>query len=215
MSPSSWTRLPQSCCPCKSVKTYTVAPVCGAPDWDAIDVIDVSEVLWLPDCGIRMQQQLCYDAQYLYVHQRAWETNIRAELTGNLQQVSEDSCMEFFFSPLGDGRYFNVEINPNGCMRLGYHGTDMTLLLTPKDMADFAITPQRTEDGWQLEYRIPFSFIRIFFPDFRAESGAEMRANFYKCGDKTATPHYLAWNPIDSPAPAFHRPQDFGRLIFG
>ena len=62
---------------------------------------------------------------------------------------------------------------------------------------------------------LSFSFLSFFFPDFRAESGAEMRANFYKCGDKTVTPHYLAWNPIHTPAPAFHRPQDFGRLIFG
>ncbi|MBP3493057.1 MAG: hypothetical protein J6J83_00420 [Oscillospiraceae bacterium] len=197
------------------MKRYTIVPVTGAPDWASIPALAVDEVLWLPDVGVKMTQQLCYDDRYLYIRQRSWEQHIRAELHGELQQVSEDSCMEFFFAPLGDERYFNVEINPNGCMRLGYHGTDMTILLTPKDMDDFAVTPARTEDGWMLTYRIPLSFIRIFFPNFRAEKGAAFRGNFYKCGDKTVTPHYLAWNPIGTPAPAFHRPQDFGELLFG
>ena len=42
----------------------------------------------------------------------------------------------------------------------------------------------------------------------------EMRANCYKCGDCTVQPHYLAWNPPTSENPDFHRPQDFGALIF-
>jgi hypothetical protein len=72
-----------------------------------------------------------------------------------------------------------------------------------------------TSDGWVLTYRIPFGFIRRFFPDFKAEEGTRMRANAYKCGDSTVKPHYLAWNPIDLPKPAFHCPQFFGELILG
>ena len=197
------------------MKRYTITPVTGTPDWAQIPALAVDEVLWLPGCGVQMQQQMGYDAQNLYIRQRAWEQHIRAELTGNLQQVSEDSCMEFFFAPCGDARYFNVEINPNGCVRLGFHGTDVPLLLTPKDMDAFAVTPARTADGWTLTYRIPLSFIRIFFPDFQWKKGTAMRGNCYKCGDKTDTPHYLAWNPIESEIPAFHRPQDFGEMIFG
>ena len=36
---------------------------------------------------------------------------------------------------------------------------------------------------------------------------------FYKCGDKTAHPHFLSWNPVGTPAPDFHRPDFFGELI--
>jgi hypothetical protein len=39
-----------------------------------------------------------------------------------------------------------------------------------------------------------------------------IRANFYKCGDLTAHPHFLSWNPIDLPKPDFHRPEFFGTL---
>ena len=45
-------------------------------------------------------------------------------------------------------------------------------------------------------------------------SGKEMRANFYKCGDELPTPHFLSWNPIEWPEPSFHRPEQFGKLIF-
>lgn len=198
------------------MKRYTITPVSGVPDWAQIPALAVDQILWLPDCGVRMTQQLCYDGQYLYVRQQAWERSIRAQLTGQLQEVCQDSCMEFFFAPCCDERYFNMEINPNGCVRLGFHGTDMTVLLVPKELErHFALCTDRTEDGWTLEYRIPLDFIRIFFPDFQWKKGTVMRANCYKCGDRTDTPHYLAWNPVSSETPAFHRPQDFGEMIFG
>ena len=43
---------------------------------------------------------------------------------------------------------------------------------------------------------------------------SSIRANFYKCADRTAHPHFLAWNRVDAPAPDFHRPDFFGELIF-
>ena len=42
--------------------------------------------------------------------------------------------------------------------------------------------------------------------------GMTLRANFYKCGDDTAQPHYIAWNAVDHPTPNFHLPQYFGEL---
>jgi hypothetical protein len=41
-----------------------------------------------------------------------------------------------------------------------------------------------------------------------------MGANFYKCGDELPTPHFLSWNPIEWKEPSFHRPEQFGKLIF-
>jgi hypothetical protein len=43
-------------------------------------------------------------------------------------------------------------------------------------------------------------------------AGQKIRANFYKCGDKTPEPHFISWNPIDLPKPNFHVPQFFGLL---
>ncbi len=199
------------------VNSYTVLPVAGVPDWEKIPVMAVDRVLWHEDVGIRMIQQLCYDADYLYVHQRAWETEIRATRTGYLQRVCEDSCMEFFFAPkAGDERYFNVEINPNGCVHLGFgFGRNRSVQVVPKNMEEqLAVCAERCERGWELYYRIPVSLVQIFFPEVRWAKGTQVRANAFKCGDCTAHPHFLSWNPVTSETPDFHRFCDFGILEF-
>ena len=56
---------------------------------------------------------------------------------------------------------------------------------------------------------IPFELVGVD-PENLPE---KLRATFYKCGDKTAHPHFLSWNPVGTPAPDFHRPDFFGELI--
>lgn len=69
--------------------------------------------------------------------------------------------------------------------------------------------------GWEITYQIPYSFIRRFFPTFEATPGKTIRANFYKCGDLTSRPHYLAWNSITRSGDClFHTPEEFGLLRF-
>jgi hypothetical protein len=73
---------------------------------------------------------------------------------------------------------------------------------------------QRFEDGWSVTYQIPYRFIRHFCPTFEVVSGGTIRANCYKCGDKTVQRHYIAWNPIVQETPAFHVPEKFGLMRF-
>lgn len=183
------------------------------PDWGALPALHVACALWGPVCGIRMEQKLCWDETALYVRQQAWEREIRAEHTAPLSPVCEDSCMEFFFGFGEDGRYFNFECNPNGCFFLGFGAErPQRARLILRDTAQFDLHTARTEDGWTACYRIPASFLRIFYPELELRSGLRLRANCYKCGDKTPRPHYLAWRPITAPAPDFHRPECFGTL---
>ena len=116
--------------------------------------------------------------------------------------------------PEGADRYFNFEINPNGCLHIGFGaGRRNRAVLSPAGPDSvFGIRTARTPDGWEAEYRIPLSFLRLFLPDF-AFAG-RLRANVYKCGDLTENEHYLAWNPVLSDTPDFHRPQDFGIMVF-
>lgn len=197
------------------MKSYYIKQTEYSPDWESIPVIEVSEILWLPDAGVRMEQKLCYDDENLFVHQRAVEKNIRAELFGADCPVCEDSCMEFFFSPNpDDGRYFNFEVNPNGSFFLGFsHGRSDLKRLYP-DPATFDIRTARTPDGWETFYRIPLSFIREYYPDYAFKPGLKIRANCYKCGDKTEAPHYLSWNRVLTEKPDFHHPEYFGEMIF-
>ena len=64
--------------------------------------------------------------------------------------------------------------------------------------------------SWDIAMGIPFSLIGMDGKDLPKTA----RANFFKCADKAAHPHFLSWNPIDVPSPDFHRPDFFGELIF-
>ena len=197
-----------------TTKTYTIRRVSGKPDWETVPVLEISEILWKPDCGIRAFGQFCYDDSFLRVRLRAKEQNIRAEYTAPLSPVCEDSCLEFFFMPQGETRYFNFEINPNGCLYIGLcHSREDSTALYRKNLQKlFEIHTEKTPDGWEACYGIPLSFLRLFLPGF-SFSGV-LRANVYKCGDLTAQEHYLSWNPVRSEMPDFHRPEDFGVMTF-
>ena len=195
-------------------KTYTIRSVAAEPDWETIPALETDQVLWKPDCGIRAFGRLCHDSGALHVFLRAVEKQIRAEYTAPLSPVWQDSCLEFFFMPEGEDRYFNFEINPNGCLYIGFgHGREDSTALVPGDMRRlFNIRTARTPDGWQAVYRIPLSFLRLFWPSF--SFAGPLRANVYKCGDCTEHEHFLAWNPVTSGTPDFHRPADFGTMRF-
>lgn len=200
------------------MKHYYIQQVASPMEWDKIPYLEVDQIHWLPDTGARMMQQICYDDSALYIRQFAVEHNIRAEHISPLSQVCEDSCMEFFFCPdPSNNRYFNFELNPNGCLYLGLfkNRESYARLLPPNAQKLFNIRTERTHNGWTVSYQIPLSFIQLFFPDFHLAPGQSFRANCYKCGDRTDHPHYLAWNPCSSENPDFHRPVDFGLMTLG
>ena len=197
------------------MRSYTITKISGLPEWDKIPKLDIDNVVWLPDAGISAFAQLCYDDEDLYVHLGAKEKYIRAENTKPLSAVNEDSCLEFFFMPADGDRYFNFEINPNGCLHyeVGHDRTDRLSLYREDEKQFFDIKADRTKDGWEVFYRIPVKFIEEFYPGYRFEG--ELRANMYKCGDKTKQKHYISWNPMSCSNPDFHRPEDFGTMKFG
>ena len=196
-------------------KTYTVQKVI-TPDWNTIPVVSLNHQKWLEPCPIEAKAQACHDGERLYVRMEAKESAVRATLSGPLEQVCNDSCLEFFFAPcLGDARYFNFEWNPLGALYLGFGAERKTRVRQiVKDVnALFAPKTFKTDAGWGIEFSVPASFVRMYMPGF-ALSG-EAACNFYKCGDLTEIKHYLAWADLASEKPDYHRRQDFGMLCFG
>ena len=198
------------------MKSYTIVKKPTILDWKNIPAVQMDIQLQNEPVDISATGQLCYDDGALYVRLAAKEKNIRAEYTGPLDAPCEDSCLEFFFCPIyGDDRYFNIEYNPNCCIYLGIaNGINNLVRLIPQFEFPFSPNVIRTDDGWEITYQIPFEFIRRFFPDFAPTSGTKIRGNFYKCGDLTVQEHYLCWNKITSNPVSFHRPCDFGFLVF-
>ena len=193
---------------------YFIRKITGNPAWENIPVIHIDHVLWTEDAGIRAQGQLCCDDENLYVHMQAIEKNIRAEYRQPLSPVFQDSCLEFFFQPEGGDRYFNFEVNPNGCMciQIGPDRNDRINLVRNDAAEYFGVYAGRTSDGWEVFYRIPLEFIRFFYPGYVFDG--DLEANMYKCGDKTDKIHFLAWCSVETPTPDFHRPKYFGKMHF-
>ena len=146
--------------------------------------------------------------------------DLRAMALEDNGPVWEDSCCEFFASDPSDGTYYNFEMNCIGTL-LGakrksrkdcthYPAADLasvvrhsTLARKQRDLSDKIF-------GWSAGMVIPLHMIGID----PGRLPSSIRANFYKCADRTAHPHFLAWNRVDAPAPDFHRPDFFGELIF-
>ena len=132
----------------KSMKeTYRVPRGDGA-HWENIPRAELKETGWLEPAGVKAWMQLCHDGENLYVRLEAQESPIRATLTGTLDQVCNDSCMEFFFAPVEeDARYFNFEWNPLKSLNLGFGGTRPTRVRQIVKKMDELFCPQ----SWQEE----------------------------------------------------------------
>lgn len=197
------------------MREYTIIRKPDPFDWSAVPKLYIDNLQWTDPVQISAEGALCYDDTGLYVRLTAAEPNIRAEYTGLLDAPCEDSCLEFFFSPVeGDKRYFNIELNPKGCIYLGFGSNRYNLMRLIANSDPFSVEPVLIPGGWMVTYHIPWSFIQLFFPDFNADSGVTMRGNFYKCGNLTLHRHYLTWNPVTLENADFHRPEFFGLLRF-
>lgn len=204
------------------MKTYIITRVSSQPDWETIPTLEINESYRksLDEIPIRAWTQVAYNEEALLVRQRALEPVLRKELTGPLDEICEDSCLEFFVCPIeGDERYFNIEYNPLCYRYLGFGSCIADLIRLVPEGGNDEFCPQVTEfdGGWELTYQIPYHFIRRFFPDFDPAPGNAMRANCSKCGDKTQIPHWITWNPIPcvNNNLTFHNPKVYGRMIFG
>ncbi|MDR2617698.1 MAG: hypothetical protein LBC62_02400 [Treponema sp.] len=198
------------------MKNGTIPRVTGIPGWDSIEKLPLDIRPWKEfPLSMEVFAQVCHDNRALHVRLAACEQDPLARFSGDTDMVCLDSCLEFFFSPLADGRYFNFEFNPKGTLYLGF-GTDRNLSIRQlvKDYRQFfSVKPFASGSFWGVEFAVPVSFITLYCPGFSLEKGRTITANFYKCGDETKTPHYLVWNHVDTEKPDYHRPEFFGQLV--
>ncbi len=174
-----------------------------------------SEFPYAPVCAGRIART----EGSLVVDFRVSGLDLRAENKEDNGSQWEDSCVEFFVEDPDGSVYYNFEINALGKV-LACAGPDRSHR-TPrpedemKAIARFAsVSKVDTEkeglQNWRVCIIIPFELIGIDPENLPKK----IRANFYKCGDKTAHPHYVSWAPINTPQPDFHRPEFFGELRF-
>ena len=157
---------------------------------------------------------LAHDNRHIFILYKVSEENIRARYVTDNDAVWEDSCVEAFFAM--EKGYFNVEVNCIGTALAAYgKGRDNRIHLGVDQMKKIKRTSSlgkgiigkdNVNADWWLQLAIPLDLLGL-------RKGGAFRANFYKCGDKCKTPHFLSWQPIETLGPDFHQPAFFTELL--
>lgn len=192
-------------------------------DKEKVDFQSIASVNWA-DYPYQplVQFRLAHTGDSLLLHFKVSEASVRAVAAADNGRVWEDSCVEFFSVPAGDGVYYNLECNCAGTLLVGGGAGRKDRQHAPQEVLDrvqrwASLGRQPFEErvgecNWELALMVPAS--TFFLHDLKDFTGLDVRANFYKCGDLLQTPHFLSWNPIELEKPNFHCPQFFGLLHF-
>ena len=190
--------------------------------WNAIDRVNWPGYPYKPLAEFRIMHS--ETEIYLQFHVR--ENGVRATYGYDFGSLPyTDDCVEFFMIPSDrDSSYFNLEMNCIGHGTFNYgpdrserHRCGDALISQIRRRSSLGSEPFGTREGeqeWTLTIAIPKRLYAQADLDLTSFSGRTVRANFYKCGDKTAVPHFLSWNPIGTERPNFHTPEWFGALYF-
>ena len=176
---------------------------------------------------VKSKIKLQYSEQGIYGIFHSDEMAIRAEVCGHNSGSCDDSCVEFFVKPSNSTvGYLNFEFTPLGFVHCS-HVIDWRRpngdiqekkYLTDEDIKCIRIESSfekaSAHDSWSLAFFIPFKLLKKYF-DFDEKNlidDQNWTVNFYKCGDLTEEPHWIAWNPVHELN--FHLPECFGKLSF-
>ncbi len=182
----------------------------------AAEAVKVDKFLWLDnDYKPEVEARVALDDDAFRVRFDVKESDPRREVKEQLKTVCVDSCVEWFvkFCPDTCDRYFNFEVNPNGMMDVSFRLSRADK--QPLELADvesFDIRAEVLDDSWSVEYKVPFTTIKKYIPQFNIAECDRVLCNFYKCGDKTEVPHYACWNLVGCEKPNFHAPEYFAEV---
>lgn len=185
--------------------------------------IPVEEVNWKSfDYKPDVMFSIAYSDNEILLKYYVTEQWFKAEKTEANQEVYEDSCVEFFVSPADDGIYYNFEFNGIGtCLMGSGKGREDRKRTDPEiisgirrqtSVREKSVSEKKGKFSWSITLAIPLNV--FFHHKISGLKGKMFRANFYKCGDKLAVPHYVTWNPIGTEKPDYHQPAFFGLLKF-
>ena len=171
---------------------------------------------YIPDCNGAVARTEGHLAVIYHVR----GLDLRATAIEDNGNSWEDSCCEFFVSDPADGTYYNFELTCIGSLlaakRTGRNEkADFTSAQQERVIRHSSLERKRWDVSdkvfsWTVALLVPFDLIGVD----EARLPGSLRVNFYKCGDLTAHPHFLSWNPVGTENPDFHRPDFFGELIF-
>jgi hypothetical protein len=183
-----------------------------AKEWRQLPRAEVNRQQWLrveqpPETEVRG----AYDKEALHLQFRVFEEAPVMRQRQHGDPVYQDSCVEFFLQPMPaqELRYFNFELNAAGVLLLeiGEQGPKRKRIML-EAISRFAIRtalglwdPECRRMYWELHLRIPFAFIKCWFPDFKAERGTVIEGQLLQMrrSDAGSSLHELVAGTVRDP----------------
>lgn len=172
---------------------------------------------YCPHTEVRM----AHNGRELFLHFRVNEACTAALQSKDNGQVCEDSCVEFFLS-LDETGYYNFEFSCIGTLQLGFRKERPHAVFAPPQvlqevkrvstLGNTCFMEKKLGKPWELWVVIPTT--ALFRHQVDSWKGMHARANFYKCGDRLSSRHYVTFAPVNTPKPDFHRPEFFVPIEF-
>ncbi|MFC1508410.1 carbohydrate-binding family 9-like protein [Candidatus Omnitrophota bacterium] len=211
----------------KTVSAMAMDGVLNEPAWQKATSVGPFVFAWHTS-GVKEQTEakIVWDNERLYFSFACDDKHIWAEHLTHFSAVYRDDCCEAFISPVPEGAerldYINYEINCIGSFLAGYHaksrgkdqrfedcyGLEIGRVIngTVNDDSDI-------DNGWVLEFSVPFEHFSEFDAEYPPKDGQIIYLNLNRLGGMTNIQH-SQWTASKTDKPNFHRPQDFGKVIF-
>ncbi|MFC1528510.1 carbohydrate-binding family 9-like protein [Candidatus Latescibacterota bacterium] len=192
-------------------------------DWKEAQPIEPFVFPWYKE-GTQDQTRvrILWDDQYLYFLFFCEDEHISAHHYQRNSGTCLDDCAEIFISPNRDKPtwYINYEINCLGTWLLGFNrgfkeprDKEPDGLIIGRSHVGTINNEEDVDSNWILEIAIPLDHFRGFEGQIPPRDEDVWRLNLNRCGGDINS-QYSQWTPSQTPNPNFHRPQDFGKIIF-
>jgi Carbohydrate-binding family 9 len=203
----------------------------NGPAWKNAEALDIAN--YLPQSSDHRpvtRVKLLHEGSSVHALFKVSDCYVRAVRTEYQDDVWNDSCVEWFAQPKKGKGYFNFEINCIGTLHVHYvedptraAGGELkkstpvprqigALVDIHHSIASVIDSEIKEPTEWYIEMEVPLIFFEPFVGPLGALSGQTWRANFNKCADQTSRPTWATWSPVSEPN--FHRPQEFGEIVF-
>ncbi|MHB9027745.1 MAG: carbohydrate-binding family 9-like protein [Candidatus Latescibacterota bacterium] len=199
--------------------------VLDEPAWQKAQPVGPFKFQWY-ESGEQEQTEakMVWDDERIYFAFKCDDKYIAAKYFTPNSPVSRDDCCEAFISPVPEGSerldYINIEINCLGTWLTGYHaksrnderrGWTPAGLVIGRYIKGTVNKDDDTDEGWVLEFSVPWSFFKEFGAKFPPKNGQAIYVGLHRCGGDTNA-QYSQWAPSQTPKPNYHQPQDFGKV---
>lgn len=150
---------------------------------------------------------------------KCYEKNPKAVYIENDAPIYRDSCLEFFLRPTQKmPHYINIECNSLGFSLCEFgecrqNRSHVYALTNDRPRVKSFSGSDSSGEFWGVEIFVSINLISKLF-NTPAENLLfnSFSANFYKCGDDTDLPHFIAFSPVSSASLGFHNPKDFEKF---